>query len=274
MKLFAFTLDLEAEHGGLVDQYEIFKDPEKIEEFLSAIHSAGAKITVFTVGEIFSLYPHIIDVFRKYDCEFEAHSYSHDLNNPDSENEIRKVKEAYYDCFGKYPTGYRAPQGRISSSGIKALERQGFLYDSSIFPSYYPNPFKYLFSNRQVHLCKGSNILEIPITSITPLRLTLNIAYIKLLGLDFMINICRIFKLPDIICFNSHLHDFIVKEASYNRLPLFWKFIFGRNKYRGIDYCVKFLEFIKQKGYQFCYMSEVYDTYNKKPRKDRISVTR
>jgi len=268
MKLFAFTLDLEAEHGGLVDQYEIFKDPGKIEEFLSVMQSAGAKITVFTVGEIFRIYPVVIKLFEKYNCEFEAHSYSHDLNKPDSEDEIAKVKAAYYEYFGRYPTGYRAPQGRISHAGIKAMEKQGFVYDSSIFPSYYPNPFKYFFRNRQIHYCADSSIMEIPITSITPFRLTLSISYIKLFGLDFIIKLCRTFAMPDYICFNSHLHDFIFKKESYEKLSLFWKLIFARNKYRGIDYCVKFLEFIRQEGYRFCYMSEVYDTFKRTLQKE------
>lgn len=268
MKLFAFTLDLEAEHGGLVDQYEIFKEPEKIEEFLSVMYSAGAKITVFTVGEIFKLYPEIIELFRKYNCEFEAHSYSHDLKQPDSEHEIKKVKEAYFNYFSKNPIGYRAPQGRISASGIEALKKHGFLYDSSIFPSYYPNPFKYLFCNRHIHYYDYAHIMEIPITSITPFRLTLSISYIKLLGLNPMIKLCRMFKLPEAICFNSHLHDFIFNEKSYSKLSLFWKLIFARNKYQGIDYCLKFLEFIKKEGYTFCYMSEIYDTYKKTSQKD------
>lgn len=263
MKLFAFTLDLEAEHAGIVDQYEIFKDPSHIEYFLSAMRAIGVRITVFTVGEIFELYPDVIKIFKKYDCEFEAHSYSHSVVNSDSEDEIEKSKSAYFQYFGKYPMGYRAPQGRISSSGIKALEKRGFLYDSSVFPSYYPNPFKYLFSERQIHYYEDSNIVEIPITSITPFRLTLSISYIKLFGIDFMIRLCRMFKLPDIICFNSHLHDFIVKESSYNQLPPFWKFVFGRNKYRGLDYCVQFLEYIKEQGYRFCYMSEIYELYKR-----------
>lgn len=265
MKLFAFTLDLEAEHAGIVDQYEIFKDHAAIEHFLSALQSTGVKITAFTVGEAFERFPDVIKLFEKYECEFEAHSYTHDINHPDTEEEIQKARSAYYNYFGKYPIGYRAPQGRISSSGIKALEKNGFLYDSSIFPSYYPNPLKYLFCRRSVHFHNGSCILEIPLTSITPFRLTLNISFIKLFGVDFMIDLCRSFRLPEVINFNSHLHDFIVKDESYNRLPLFWKIIFGRNKYKGIEYCIKFLNYIKQEGYRFCYMSEIYNVHKTAP---------
>ena len=265
MKLFAFTLDLEPEYAGNTFQYELFKEPAKIEEFLSVMSSHGVKITVFTVGEIFERYPDIIKLFEKYDCEFEAHSYSHNLKTADSEEEIEKARSAYFNYFNKYPIGYRAPQGRITESGIKTLEKNGYLYDSSIIPSYFPNPFKYLFCNRHIHYSNNSRIMEIPLTSITPFRLSLSISYIKLLGVDFIMNLCDLFKLPDTICFTTHLHDFIFNENSYSKLTPFWKFIFRWNKHRGLDYCVKFLEYIKQNGYRFSYMSEIYSINKDRP---------
>jgi len=259
LKLFAFTLDLEADYGGVVNQYEIFKELNKIEEVLSKLSSLGVKITVFTVGEIFELFPDIIKIFEKYNCEFEPHSYSHNFNSPDSEYEIEKTKMAYFDYFKKYPIGYRAPRGKISDAGIKLLEKHGFLYDSSIFPSYFPNPFRYLFSNKQIHYFGDSKIMEIPFTSVTPFRLTLSISYIKLLGVNFF----RKLSLPDVVCFGSHLHDFIHNENSFNKLPLFWKLIYSRNKLNGIDCCIKFLKHVKQQGYKFCYMSEIYNLHKR-----------
>ncbi len=260
MKLFAFTLDLEADYAGVVGKYEIFKDLGKVEEFLKALQSQGVKITVFVVGEIFELYPDVIKLFEKYECEFEPHSYSHNFKYPDSEIEIDKAKKAYHRFFNKNPRGYRAPRGIISSEGINNLEKHGFLYDSSIFPSYFPNPFRYLLANRQAHYYGNSNILEIPLTSLTPLRLTLSISYIKLLGIQLYTKL----QLPDIICFDSHLVDFIHNEKSFGELPSLWKFIYSRNKFRGLEYCVKLLKHVKQEGFEFCYMSEIYEKSRRK----------
>lgn len=259
MKLFAFTLDLESDYAGNINEYEIFYDIAAIDQLLSSLHSLNVKITIFVVGKILELYPDVIKTFEKYNCEFEAHSYSHDFNNPDSEIEIEKAKAAYFNYFGKYPKGYRAPRGLISDSGIKFLEKHGFVYDSSIFPSYFPNPFKYFFSNKKVHYYNNSNIVEIPFTSVSPFRLTLSISYIKLLGVNFFTKL----SLPDVICFDSHLHDFIIKEKSFNKLPLVQRVLYSRNKNRGIDQCIKFLEHVKQKGYEFCYMSAIYDLHKK-----------
>ena len=114
--------------------------------------------------------------------------------------------------------------------------------------------------------------MEIPLTSITPFRLTLSISYMKLLGRDFFLKLCQQFPLPDTICFSSHLHDFIFNDTSYNNLSFFWKLIFGRNKLRGIDYCIEFLEFIKQKEYHFCYVSEIYNKYKIDPFNSKIKI--
>lgn len=228
-----------------------------MDHFLSTLSSYGVKVTVFTVGEIFELFPDVIKVFEKYNCEFEAHSYSHNFNIPDSESEIIKSKMSYYKYFKKYPTGYRAPRGKITDSGINFLSRHGFLYDSSLVPSYFPNPFKYLFKNREIHYYHDSSILEIPFTSLSPLRFTLSISYIKLLGLYYYLKL----SLPDIVCFGSHMHDFIINDNSFNKLPMIWKFIYSRNKYQGSDLCLKYMEHVRRQGYKFCFMSDIYNLH-------------
>lgn len=263
MKFLAFTLDLESDYAGQVNQYEIFKYPAKIEEVLARLHLLNVKITVFVVGEILEKYPHIVKLFKKYGCEFEVHSYSHKKDKVSLDEEIERAQLAYYNYFKQYPKGYRAPQGRISKEVIKLLEKKNFLYDSSIFPSYYPNPLRYLLRNKNIHCVKDSSIVEIPLTAVTPFRFTLSLSYIKLLGMRFYSNLFRFFNLPNFICFNVHLHDFIVVEDSYRRLPLFWKFVYGRNKFSGTNYCIRFLKYIKEQGYRFCFMSEVYDRYKK-----------
>lgn len=261
MKNFAFTLDLEADYSGCVGEYGLFKEPEKIDELLSWLSSLGVRITVFVVGEIFELYPEIVRIFEKYCCEFEVHSYSHSIPRKDLPAEIEKSRAAYFNYFKRYPIGYRAPQGRISSAAIRLLEKCGFLYDSSVFPSYYPDPLRYLFRRRDAHYYAYANILEIPITSVSPFRLTLSVSYLKLFGLGFFFKLMRVFGLPDSIVFSSHLHDFIVCEDSYSKLSGFWRFIYGRNKYSGKEYTQLFLQFMLQRGYRFRFLSEMFYSF-------------
>lgn len=260
-KRIAFTLDLEADYAGCTEQYRIFENPSAIEKALSQLFSQEIKLTVFVVGQIFERFPHIIQLFEKYKCEFHAHSYSHNVFNPDLEFEIKKAKQTYHNYFHKDPIGYRAPQGRITTYMYQTLEKNGFLFDSSIFPSYYPNPARYLFCKKDIHKVPNTTIIEIPLTSITPLRITLSVSYLKLLGMRCFSTFFKLFSLPNFICFNAHLHDFIVAENSYQELSPFWKFVYGRNKYSGLGFCTRFLNYAKTQGYRFYHMSEIFNLF-------------
>lgn len=260
-KAFALTLDLEPEHAGLIKKYEIFKDKAAIERLLDLLHSFNVKITVFVVAQLLESHPDIIALLENYPCEFEIHSYSHNHAACSPREEIEKARKAYRDYFHKDPKGYRAPCGRISKETIRLLEENGFLYDSSVFPSYYPNPLRYLFSNKDIHYINGSGLMEIPLSSITPFRLTLSLSYLKLLGIDAYRWMMNAFTLPEVICFNTHLHDFIVDEDTIRKLPAFWRFVYSRNKFKGIEYFVEFMNVIKKREYEFYFMSEVYERH-------------
>jgi len=226
---------------------------------LSTLSSLGVKITVFTVGEIFELFPDVIKLFGKYNAEFQPHSYTHNFDKPDSEYEIKMAKKAYITYFQKAPEGYRAPRGKISDSGIKLLEEQGFLYDSSIIPSYFPDPIKYLFSKKEVHYYNNSKVMEIPFTSLSPFRITLSVSYIKLLGVNFY----KKLSLPNVVCFGAHIHDFIINDDSFDKLPFLWRMIYSRNKHHGTALCMDYLKYVRLKGYEFCYMSDLYNLHKK-----------
>ena len=264
-KYFVLTLDLESEVSGVLDnKYEILKGKKSIELLLSLLKDNNIKLSVFVVGEIIDDFPDIISLFMKYDCEFHCHSHSHSSKNPDSEEEILKSRNTYEKFFRKPPIGYRAPQGKISPKGIKTLEKFGFKFDSSIFPSYYPNTFKYLLSKRYIYKHKNSSIVEIPFSSVTPFRLTLSISYIKLLGNKIYRILLNIFGIPNILIFGSHLHDFFIDEDTIKRLPFLWKIIYKRNKNKGMDFLKQYILFFKEKGYKSVFISEIYNLYKNK----------
>jgi peptidoglycan/xylan/chitin deacetylase (PgdA/CDA1 family) len=258
---FCFTLDLEPDYASLVPgvRNRILEQPERVRETLSELGSRGIKGTAFTVGRVIEQFPKIIDAFEEHGWEFELHSYSHDTAAPDTDDELDRGCAAFKARFGRLPRGYRAPQGRITAGGIQRLHARGFAYDSSVFPSYFPNPFRYLAMPREPHFWSvdGARMLEIPIASVGPARLTLSTSYLKLLGAAPYRGILGLFGFPDVICFDAHLHDFIVDDASYAELPPFWKFVYGRHKHEGVSITVDLLEVLKSKGYSFRYLSEV-----------------
>lgn len=264
-KSFVVILDLESDHGGLLtEEYTIVQQQDKIRRLLDLCKKEGVKLTVFVVGQLLEKYPHIVRLFQDYDCEFHCHSYSHDAVKTDSEEEIRQCKEAYIAFFNRQPSGYRAPLGKISDRGIEDLEKCGFKFDASIFPSYFPNPLKYLFATQRPHRYKDSGIMEIPSTSLSPFRLTLSLSYMKLLGYRAFKCVMAVSKIPRLILYGTHLHDFFTDPALVKRLPPFWRFIYGRNHDKGMDYFLRTIQAFKKKGYTFRYISEIYEVYKDK----------
>lgn len=261
-KQFAMTLDLEADFSGaLQDEYALLGQPERVENMLCCLQERDVKLSVFVVGKLLDKFPQIIRLFEQYGAEFHGHSFSHDPNATDSEEEIQLCRDIFVRYFGKPPLGYRAPDGRITPQGIKNLEKAGYKFDASIFPSYYPNPFKYLFRKSRVHVYPDSGMIEIPNTPVSPLRIMLSLSYVKLLGAGAFFRLLRWSRLPKTVVFGSHLHDFFVETSALARMPRFWRWIYGRNRDQGLTYLEKTLDFFLYQDYTFVYMSQIYQGF-------------
>lgn len=261
-KAFVLVLDLESDHSGLLkEEYTILKDRGKIAALLDFLREEQVKLSVFVVGELLEKFPDIVRLFLDYGCEFHCHSYSHDPDAGDSEEEIRKSKQAFVAFFGREPLGYRTPLGKISSRGIRLLEQYGFKFDASLQPSYFPNPFKYLFAKRTIHRRKGTAIIEIPSTSLSPLRITFSLSYLKLLGYNNFRRILKISRIPDTILFGSHLHDFFTGPELIKQLPFFWRRIYSRNFAKGMEYLARTIADFKKRGCSFEYISTIYEAH-------------
>lgn len=263
-KHLAVTLDLESDHSGLLrDEYHSFGLPDRIEELLTMLDEEGVKLSVFVVGEVLEKFPAVIELFRSHGTEFHGHSYSHDPGQADSAEEVRKCRRAFEEYFNHPPIGYRAPLGKISDQGIENLQKEGFKFDASIFPSYHPNPLKYLFSRKSPHMYGKSSVLEIPNSSLTPFLITFSISYIKLLGFNLYRILMNLGKIPDVLVFGCHLHDYFTTPEMVARLPRFWRFVYSRNRSRGMEYTRRMVRIFKKRGYAFVHMSEVYAAYKK-----------
>ena len=259
---FAMTLDLESDFSGaLHNEYALLRQPERVEALLERLRGRGVPLSAFVVGELLEKFPELIELFVRYGTEFHCHSYGHDPADTDSGAEIEKAREAYVRYFGKPPLGYRAPDGRISRDGITQLAAHGFKFDASVFPSYYPNPFKYLFRRSRPHFYGNTRVVEIPNTPISPLRIMLSLSYIKLLGIRPYLRLLRWSRLPETAVFGSHLHDFFTDSDALSRMPRFWRMVYGRNRDLGLVFLDEILDFFQGEGYSFVTMSEVYSSF-------------
>ena len=256
-KLACVTLDLEN------DWY--FDEPgydhltfEYIEEFVGLIEELGIPLSVFVVGRTLERFPEEIDQLdSELDVEFHLHSYQHDTSKSyDFREELRRGKDAFESHFGSEPIGYRAPQGNIEPGELAVLDREGFQFDSSVFPSYRPKVYSNL--DKPLHPYRPTEVdelLEIPIAATPYTRVPICQSYIKLLGGPYRYYL-RKAPLPAPLVFNVHLQD-LFRTASHDRLGQPKRFIMKRNLDRSVDVFHETIDLLRARGYSFGRMTDI-----------------
>lgn len=158
---------------------------ESTELILTLFDCLNVKATFFVLGSIAEKFPNLIAEIHHKGHEIASHGFSHtplwELDKTKFEAELIKTNDILSSITNKKVYGFRAPYASLDHStswSIEVLEKQGFIYDSSIFPMKTPlygvknAPLvSYKISARNIALPdeKGS-ILEIPFSVIkTPL---------------------------------------------------------------------------------------------------------
>jgi polysaccharide deacetylase family protein (PEP-CTERM system associated) len=133
---------------------EIFADPSKLRtpnsepsssnfehRTLNVEHKTPVKATFFCLGWIAERYPHLIREIQAHGHEIACHGYAHRLiyqqTKEEFKEDIHKAKGILEEITGREVVGYRAPSYSITSASTWALDvlmKEGFKYDSSIFP--------------------------------------------------------------------------------------------------------------------------------------------
>lgn len=255
-KKVCLTLDLECDYGTALSR-KTYHCLDKIDHLIDILKSRDIPLTCFVQTSILQSHPFVIEKLKELDVEFEPHSHNHilrDMCNGDS-NIIESI-EVYKRFFNKNPIGYRFPDGVIRRSDYELLDKIGIKYDSSVFPSWRPGHFNNLNQSIKSFYPDGSRVLEIPLTVLSNrIRIPIALSYIKLFGPVYP-RLIEKFSLPDIIVFGFHLHD-LIDSPAYNNLPYFYKIIYGRNRFKGINYLKRFIEHLRTKKYNFIKMEDL-----------------
>jgi polysaccharide deacetylase family protein (PEP-CTERM system associated) len=176
----AFSVDFEDWYQGFeiipVDTWG--KYPARIErnchKILELLRNHNVKATFFVLGYLAEKYPHLIEAIKADDHEIGSHGFSHTqlfrLTPEKFDDEIKRTNEAIVKITGKNPIGFRAPIFSIVEDSLWAIDvlaENGYLYDSSIYPTinYRYGIVKSERFFHQIETKKGNKIAEIPVTT-------------------------------------------------------------------------------------------------------------
>jgi peptidoglycan/xylan/chitin deacetylase (PgdA/CDA1 family) len=216
------------------------------------------RATLFFLGTFAEKHKDIVKGFRKDGHEIACHFYEHKNLYPLKENEIITGIKRCKKLLGPMK-GFRAPVYSIHKVVLDVLKKEGFSYDSSVFPSFiYPHPsIKKLKNEFRVWEIKGQpynvdGVLEIPIT-VFPSYIGLPITgtTIRIYG-KLIARLLR-FYTKEYFVFNLHPFEFI-EVPKVNGAP-FW---FRRNTGKGfISNLENIITVLKRLDAEFITMNRV-----------------
>jgi hypothetical protein len=258
-KLACITLDFELDYGDRIGEFNILEDNEKdLFDLATLFSDFDIPISTFIRTDILTNYPKSLDVIKKIAKDYHCHSHTHNTKSFDSRIEISNSASTFKRYFGYKPVGYRAPQGVLYNKDIDFIKKCGFKFSASIFPSYRPGKFNNL-STPIDPFVYDNGIMELPFAVIPKLRYTVSLSYLKLLGINMNKILFSMFGLPSVVVFDSHLHDYIVNEKSFSKLPPQLRIAWGKNKYLGIKYFSIFIELLRKKKYRLITMTQLHN---------------
>jgi len=116
---------------------EIISDTKKV---ISLLKKLDIRATFFFTGHLAKMFPDLVKFVSENGYEIGSHNYLHqdyDLRNSNIfEKHLVTSKKILETLSGQDVIGYRAPNSVVSNFQIHILIKHGFLYDSSITPTF------------------------------------------------------------------------------------------------------------------------------------------
>lgn len=144
----SFSIDLEDWYQGnekiKLSDFHLYENriEYSTDLILDLFEKYNIKSTFFVLGDIAKNNPNLIKKVHSKGHEIASHGYSHEivyLQTPSQfQQELRDSKNILEDIIGERIIGHRASNWSITEKSLWALDilkEEGFLYDSSIYPT-------------------------------------------------------------------------------------------------------------------------------------------
>jgi len=143
------TVDVEDWYHG-VSRYVKLPSPDSRLQYslpmiMDLLRKYRAKATFFVLGEVAQNFPELVEQIAADGHEVGCHGFSHrhleEIGPVDFNEEIKKATKLLEKICGGRILSFRAPLFSVTKStlwGLKIVRKQGYIFDSSIFPTYHP----------------------------------------------------------------------------------------------------------------------------------------
>lgn len=205
MKHLLLTFDLEEYEGGGEKGFDMgYKGGKIVKNLLERIDMTA---TFFVTAQFYEKYPDFVkELSKKHEIAFHGltHEDDYQVLPPRAATErLSKGKTLIEKGISCTLEGFRAP--RMRPPAYTVLKEVGFLYSSSLHPTYVPGRYNHMQSPRSPFVVEG--VVEIPVSVSPVIRLPLSWLWFRQLGLTYAKAVTM--TLTGYVCIYFHPWEFV-----------------------------------------------------------------
>lgn len=192
---------------------------------------------------------------EKHEIGLHAYSHSHDYTKMPEEESYAILKEAKEQLEKKFKVklkGFRGPQMRRPS--YKVLGKLGFIYDSSVHPTWMLGKISHITKPRKMHKTK-EGIIEVPLSVSPLLRLAIAWIHFRNLPLIYTKLITKMIMI-DTNILNMYFHPWDFTDINKPRFKKLMFLIRRNTGKKNLEKLEKFIVWCKTQKYQAITMSD------------------
>lgn len=207
--------DLPTEFGLTIShQDQIRIGREGTLRVLAMLERKGLNATFFTTGKFAVECKDIFlnSSFDNHELAMHGAAHNHHYTTMDADEALRVIKDSKLqmeNVTGRTIVGFRAP--RFEKPALSVIKEAGFLYDSSLHPTYVPGRYNHFFKNRKPHVVDGIRVFPL---SVSPLwRAPLSWIWFRNMPLMYSKGNARMVSMSD-DCLHLYFHPWEFVDLS------------------------------------------------------------
>ena len=245
-----FSIDVETDYGtGRTEALD------RIDEFADVMAELDVPWTAFVEGQFFEHRRALCRGLDRRGVDVQLHVHDH-ATTGDTPDSLRRSAEAFADCLGRRPAGYRAHTYRLTRPLYDALRSEAFRWDSSLMRAFAQG------GNRDPGLAGGDylvfdgDFVEVPIGTWKGTPVPLNHTHLLLAKTPGERLLRALFGPARMVAYNFHMTD-LVRSGSLahaKRRPavrLLHRYLWSLQGNNTFGVVRQFVAYLRRAGYAF-----------------------